>query len=98
MGRPVTRRGRRLPRVISDSDTRPYVIERRVVLPRTDTPRVSILTLGEGHEVPWHYHSEVTGGFYCLEGTLSVETRAPAARHPNERRRTTPPMTPRGIC
>ena len=83
--------------MISDSDTRPYVIERREVLSRTDTLRASILTLGEGYEMPWHYHSEVISAFYCHEGTLSVETPAPAARHLDERRRTTPPMTPRGI-
>ena len=31
--------------------------------------------------MPWHYHSEVTDTFYCLEGVLSVETRDPDARH-----------------
>ena len=66
---------------MADPDARPYVIEGREVVARTDTLRVSILTLAEGQEVPWHYHSEVTDTFYCLEGVLSVETRAPKARH-----------------
>ena len=66
---------------MAEPETRPYVIEGREVVARTDTLRVSILTLGAGQEVPWHYHSEVTDTFYCLEGVLSVETRAPNARH-----------------
>ena len=66
---------------MADPDARPYVIEHREVVAETDTLRVSILTLAEGQEVPWHYHSEVTDTFYCLEGVLSVETRAPNAHH-----------------
>ena len=66
---------------MAEPDDRPYVIERREVVAETDTLRVSILTLAEGQEVPWHYHSRVTDTFYCLEGTLSVETRSPKARH-----------------
>ena len=66
---------------MADPDARPYVIEHREVVARTDTLRVSILTLAPGQEVPWHYHSEVTDTFYCLEGILSVETRAPNAHH-----------------
>ena len=66
---------------MADPDARPYVIEHREVVARTEALRVSILTLAEGQEVPWHYHSEITDTFYCLEGVLSVETRAPKARH-----------------
>jgi len=42
---------------------------------------VSVLTLGAGQAVPWHYHSEITDHFVCLEGELVVETRAPRAEH-----------------
>ena len=66
---------------MAEPDDRPYVIERREVVAETDTLRVSILTLAEGQEVPWHYHTWVTDTFYCLEGALSVETRSPKARH-----------------
>ena len=66
---------------MADAQARPYVIERRETVAETDTLRVGILTLAEGQEVPWHYHSEIEDIFYCLEGTLSVETRAPRARH-----------------
>jgi quercetin dioxygenase-like cupin family protein len=27
--------------------------------------------------VPWHYHSEISDSFVCLEGPMVVETRAP---------------------
>ena len=39
--------------------------------------RVSVLTLGPGDCIPWHYHNEITDSFVCLEGSLVVETRAP---------------------
>lgn len=66
---------------MAEPDTLPYVIERREVVAETDTLRVSILTLAAGQEVPWHYHSHITDTFFCLEGTLSVETRTPPGRH-----------------
>ena len=43
--------------------------------------RVSVLTLAAGQEVPWHYHSEITDSFVCLEGPMVVETRAPRVTH-----------------
>lgn len=43
--------------------------------------RASILTLAAGECVPWHYHSEITDRFFCLDGPMVVETRAPRARH-----------------
>ena len=66
---------------MADSDARPYVVERREVVAETRDLRVSILTFAPGQEVPWHYHSQVTDTFYCLEGVLSVETRTPSARY-----------------
>ena len=65
--------------VTEERDTRPYELERREVIARTDTLRVSVLTLAAGQEVPWHFHSEVTDTFLCLDGVLSVETRDPKA-------------------
>ena len=41
--------------------------------------RVQMLTLAAGQSVPWHYHSEITDRFVCLEGRVVVETRAPRA-------------------
>ena len=62
---------------MEDRDIRPYELERREVIARTDTLRVSILTLAAGQEVPWHFHSEVADTFVCLDGALAVETRDP---------------------
>ncbi|MBT5435561.1 MAG: cupin domain-containing protein [Alphaproteobacteria bacterium] len=43
--------------------------------------QVSVLTLDAGQAVPWHFHSEITDSFVCLEGELIVETRAPRGEH-----------------
>jgi quercetin dioxygenase-like cupin family protein len=50
--------------------------------------RVSVLTLDAGQCIPWHFHTEITDSFVCLEGPMVVETRAPRAEHvlqPGER-------------
>jgi quercetin dioxygenase-like cupin family protein len=39
--------------------------------------RVQVLTLAAGQCVPWHYHTEISDRFICLEGPMVVETRAP---------------------
>src|SRR6266481_4062068 len=39
--------------------------------------RVQVLSLATGQCVPWHYHSEISDSFVCLEGPMVVETRAP---------------------
>ena len=39
-----------------------------------------LFTLAPGETIPWHYHSAVTDWYFMLEGTLSIETRAPADR------------------
>ena len=63
--------------------TETYDVERHETVAETDDLRVRNYTLAVGQEVPWpwHYHSHITDTFYCLEGTLSVETRTPGARH-----------------
>ena len=38
--------------------------------------RVQVLSLAAGQCVPWHYHSEISDSFVCLEGAMVVETRA----------------------
>jgi len=37
-----------------------------------------VFTLAPGEVIPWHFHSAVTDWYFVLEGTLSIETRAPA--------------------
>jgi quercetin dioxygenase-like cupin family protein len=39
--------------------------------------RVQVLTLAAAQCVPWHYHTEISDSFVCLEGPMVVETRAP---------------------
>src|SRR5947207_3898174 len=57
--------------------------------------RVQVLTLAAGEVVPWHYHSEISDSFVCLEGPMVVETRAPRHTHVLEpgQRCAVPPMT-----
>jgi quercetin dioxygenase-like cupin family protein len=40
-----------------------------------------VFTLAPGEEIPWHFHSAVTDWYFVLEGTLSIETRAPRGSH-----------------
>ena len=56
------------------------VSDRELIMEGTDM-RVQILTLDEGESIPWHFHSEITDYFVCLEGTLVVETKAPSNTH-----------------
>ena len=37
-----------------------------------------LFTLAPGEEIPWHFHSNVADWYLVTQGTLSVETRAPA--------------------
>lgn len=41
--------------------------------------RASLYTLAPHDVIPWHFHSQVTDRYFCLEGTLRIETRAPLA-------------------
>lgn len=80
---------------MTDPKDLPYDITGRETIAETPDLRVQILTLGRGETVPWHYHSEITDTFICLEGTVVVETRAPRGHHelaPGERC-AVPPMT-----
>lgn len=52
------------------------IADRELVAEGADL-RVQVLTLAAGQSVPWHYHSEITDSFVCLEGCTVVETRAP---------------------
>ena len=54
------------------------IAEQEVVAEGADM-RVIVMTLAAGQSVPWHFHSEITDNFVCLEGQLVVETRAPRA-------------------
>lgn len=53
----------------------PYVIEDRRLIAETADLRVQILTIGAGEEIPWHYHTEVSDTFTCLEGPMVIKTQ-----------------------
>ena len=59
------------------ADRLPYVVEKVERIAETAELRVSRFTLAPGQEIPWHFHNNITDRFYCLEGKLRVETRAP---------------------
>lgn len=72
-------------------EIRPYdaaeIAHRETIMEGADM-RVSVLTLAEKECIPWHFHTEITDSFVCLEGPMVVETRAPRAEHvlaPGER-------------
>jgi quercetin dioxygenase-like cupin family protein len=72
-----------------------YVIAGEEVVAEGADLRVHVLTLDAGQSIPWHYHSEITDQFLCLDGPMVVETRAP--RHAYDlakgERCAVPPMT-----
>ena len=54
-----------------------YPLEKRELIAEAGGLRMQILTLAAGQEVPWHWHSEVVGTFWCMDGPMVIETRAP---------------------
>jgi quercetin dioxygenase-like cupin family protein len=48
------------------------------VVVQTADVRVVEYVLEPGEAQPWHYHSQVSDRFYCLEGQIGVATRAPS--------------------
>jgi quercetin dioxygenase-like cupin family protein len=56
-------------------DERPYFIEGRELIAETPDLRVQILTIAEGEEIPWHYHTIISDTFTCLEGPMTVRTK-----------------------
>jgi quercetin dioxygenase-like cupin family protein len=57
-----------------------YEIVDYEVLAETPDLRMVVLTLAQGQEVPWHWHSNVSDHFFCMQGPMVVETRAPRER------------------
>src|SRR5436853_7872379 len=63
--------------VMQDNPRGNYEIAGRELVAEGADLRVSVLTLTAGQCVPWHYHSEISDSFVCLEGPMVVETRVP---------------------
>jgi quercetin dioxygenase-like cupin family protein len=62
---------------MTDAANPHYTVEKVETVAASPTLRAKRFTFAVGQEIPWHYHNEITDWFYCLEGTLRVETRAP---------------------
>jgi quercetin dioxygenase-like cupin family protein len=85
-----------------------YAVEKREMVAETPDLRMVILTLGPGQEVPWHWHTNITDTFFCLEGPMVIETRAPSERFelmpggtcavPPKRAHRVSPKEPGGRC
>ena len=73
---PVIGGGRRTGRMQIHNRSDYTIADRELVAEGADL-RVQVLTLAAGQCVPWHYHSEISDSFVCLEGPMVVETRAP---------------------
>src|SRR5215472_16219557 len=54
-----------------------YTVEGYEILAETPELRMVMLTLARGQEVPWHWHSHEADRFFCLQGPMVIETRAP---------------------
>ncbi|MGQ0662110.1 MAG: cupin domain-containing protein [Pseudomonadota bacterium] len=54
-----------------------YVVEHVESLAKTAQMQARLFVLAPGQCIPWHYHSEVTDWYFCLEGSLHIEIRAP---------------------
>lgn len=56
-----------------------YKTEARFTLAEVPGLRVRQISLAAGQCVPWHYHSEITDTFFCMQGPMCVKTRDPDA-------------------
>ncbi len=55
--------------------TAPGVTRNPKVIVQTADVRVVEYTLERGARHPWHYHSQVSDRFFCLEGLIGVNNR-----------------------
>jgi mannose-6-phosphate isomerase-like protein (cupin superfamily) len=60
-----------------DEGSAPYAVAAIETVAATADLKVRHFTLGVGETIPWHFHSAVTDWYFCLEGRVRVETRAP---------------------
>ena len=58
-----------------------YPTRQRETIAGVANLRVRMLALGAGQSVPWHYHSNITDTFFCMEGPMQVTTRNPDQAH-----------------
>jgi quercetin dioxygenase-like cupin family protein len=56
-----------------------YTVKNVETIAEGSDVRARLYTLAAGDIIPWHYHTAVTDWYFCLAGSLRVETRAPRA-------------------
>ena len=61
------------------SQRKAYEIAGRELVAEAPGLRVQVLTIEGEQCVPWHHHTTISDTFFCLEGPMVVETRAPQA-------------------
>jgi len=66
---------------VTPAKPQPYKVRNIHVVAKGADVLVREYTLDAGETIPWHRHSAVADYYYGLEGTVVIETRAPAARH-----------------
>jgi len=55
----------------------PYTVQQVHLVVKGEDIQVREFTVAPDENIPWHYHTAVTDWCYCLEGTVSAETRNP---------------------
>ncbi len=79
---------------MSELQPQPYQAKKILVIAKGADVLVREYLLDPAEFVPWHHHTQVTDRYYCLDGVVLVETRAPAARrvlNPGESATVMPP-------
>ena len=63
---------------MSEVQAQPYQAKKISVIAKGADVLVREYVLDPGESIPWHHHTQVTDHYYGLEGTVLIETRAPA--------------------
>ena len=66
---------------MTETRPEPYKVRSIRVIAKGADVLVREYVLDPGEAIPWHRHSEVSDYYYGLDGTVVIETRAPAARY-----------------
>lgn len=73
-----------------------YDVDSFDVVSEVPNLRVIVIALSYGQDVPWHYHTNITDSFFCLEGPVVIEygTRGESVKLNSGDRYEIPPGTP----
>ncbi len=76
-----------------------YTIERTTVIAEAAELRVLEIALAPGDVIPWHLHSAIIDTFFCMQGVIEIDTRAPrrTSRVASGESLALPPKTPHRV-